>query len=93
MQSEPLPPWQATADLCVSVSTGDTQTLKSKSGSVFVGSLVPSAQKVLTNLDSIFKTRDIILPTKVHLVKAMVFPLVMYRCESWTIKKADAFEL
>ena len=55
-------------------------------------------RKVMTNLDSIFKSRDITLPTKVHLVKAMVFPVVMYRCESWTVKKAehwrtDAFEL
>ena len=55
-------------------------------------------RKAMTNLDSIFKSRDITLPTKVHLVKAMVFAVVMYRCESWTIKKAerpriDAFEL
>ena len=55
-------------------------------------------RKVMTNLDSIFKSRDITLPTKVHLVKAMVFPVVMYGCESWSIKKAecqriDAFEL
>ena len=54
-------------------------------------------RKVITNLDSIFKSRDITLPTKVCLVKAMVFPVVMYGCESWTIKKAecriDAFEL
>ena len=55
-------------------------------------------RKVMTNLDSIFKSRDINLPTKVHLVKAMVFPVVMYGCESWTVKKAerqkiDAFEL
>ena len=54
--------------------------------------------KVMTNLDSIFKSRDITLPTKVHLVKAMVSPVVIYGCESWTIKKAecrriDAFEL
>ena len=54
-------------------------------------------RKVMTNLDSIFKSRDVTLPTKVHLVKAMVFPVVMYGCESWTIKKAehqriDAFE-
>ena len=54
--------------------------------------------KVMTNLDSILKSRDITLPTKVHLVKAMVFPVVMYGCESWTAKKAerrriDAFEL
>ena len=55
-------------------------------------------RKVMTNLESIFKNRDITLPTKVHLVKAMVFPVVMYGCESWTVKKAerqsiDAFEL
>ena len=46
-------------------------------------------RKVMTNLDSILKSRDITLPTKVHLVKAMVFPVVMYECESWTIKKAE----
>ena len=55
-------------------------------------------RKAMTNLDSILKSRDITLPTKVHLVKAMVFPVVMYGCESWTLKKAecrriDAFEL
>ena len=55
-------------------------------------------RKVMTNIDSIFESRDITLPTEVHLVKAMVFPVVMYGCESWTIKKAecqriDAFEL
>ena len=46
-------------------------------------------RKVMTNLDNILKSRDITLPTKVHLVKAMVFPVVMYRCESWTIKKGE----
>ena len=46
-------------------------------------------RKVMTNLDSIFNSRDITLPTKVHLVKAMVFPIVMYGCESWTVKKAE----
>ena len=55
-------------------------------------------RKVMTNLDSVLKSRDITLPTKVHLLKAMVFPVVMYGCESWTVKKAerrriDAFEL
>ena len=55
-------------------------------------------RKVMTNLDSIFKSRDITLSTKVHLVKAMIFPVVMYGCECWTVKKAecrriDAFEL
>ena len=57
-----------------------------------------SLEEVMTNLDSIFKSRDITLPTKVHLVKAMVFPVVMYGCECWTVKRAehrriDAFEL
>ena len=46
-------------------------------------------RKVMTNLDSILKSRDITLPTKVHLVKAMIFPVIMYGCESWTIKKAE----
>ena len=50
-------------------------------------------KKVMSNLDSILKSRDITLPTKVHLVKAMVFPVVMCGCESWTIKKAEAKEL
>ena len=55
-------------------------------------------KKIMTNLDSILKSRDITLPTKVHLVKAMVFPVVMYGCESWTVKKVehqriDAFEV
>ena len=50
-------------------------------------------RKFMTNLDSIFKSRDITLTTKVHLVKAMVFPVVMYGCESWTVKKADTEEL
>ena len=57
-----------------------------------------SLEEVMTNLDSIFKSRDITLPTKVHLVKAMVFPVAMYGCESWTVKKVecrriDAFKL
>ena len=59
---------------------------------------LPLGRKVITNLDSILKSRDITLPTKVRLAKAMIFPVAMYRCESWTIKKAecwriDAFEL
>ena len=60
--------------------------------------MVIAAMKFMPNLDSIFKSRDITLPTKVHLVKAMVFPVVMYGCESWTVRKAErrripAFEL
>ena len=59
---------------------------------------LPLGRKVMTNLDSIFKSRDITLPTKVRLVKVMVFSVIMYGCESWTVKKAerqriDAFEL
>ena len=50
---------------------------------------LPLGRKVMTNLDSILKSRDITLPTKAHLVKAMVFPVVVYGCESWTIKKAE----
>ena len=78
---------------------------------LFLGSKIPAVgdysheirrmflgRKAMINLDRIFKSRDITLPTKVHVVKAMVFPAVMYRCESWTIKKAncqtiDTFEL
>ena len=64
----------------------------------YPGSAGAEPWKVITNLDSIFKSRDITLPTKVHLVKDMVFPVVMYGCESWTVKKGerrrvDAFEL
>ena len=67
-------------------------------GSHEVKSHLLLGRKVMTNLDNIFKSRDITLPTKVLLVKAMVFPVVMYGCESWTVKKAedqriDAFEL
>ena len=59
---------------------------------------LPLGRKVMTNLDSIFKSRDITLPTKVHVVKALVFPVVMYGCERWTVNKAEhqriyAFEL
>ena len=84
----------------------DGETVETVSDLIFLGSKITAAikrrlllgRKVMTNLDSIFKSRDITLPTKVRLVKAMVFPAVMYGCESWTVKKAerwriDAFEL
>ena len=85
----------------------DGETVETVSDFPFLGSKIPAdgdcnheikrclllGWKVMTNLDSIFKSRDITLPTKVHLVKAMVFPVVMYRCESWTIKKLSAKEL
>ena len=90
----------------------DGETVETVSDFIFLGSKITAdgdcsheikrclllGRKVMTNLDSILKSRDITLPTKVHLVKAMVFPVVMYGCESWTVKKAecqriDAFEL
>ena len=88
------------------------ETLETVSDFIFLGSKITAdgdcsheikrrlllGRKVMTNLDSILKSRDLTLPTKVHLVKVMVFPVVMYGCESWTVKKAehrriDAFEL
>ena len=90
----------------------DGETVETVSDFIFLGSKITAdgdcghgikrhfllGRKVMTNLDSILKSRDITLPTKVHLVKAMVFPAVMYGCESWTVKKAesqriDTFEL
>ena len=90
----------------------DGETVERVSEFIFLGSKITAdgdcspeierrlllGRKTVTNLDSIFKSRDITLPTKVHLVKAMIFPVVMYGCESWTIKKADcqridAFEM
>ena len=90
----------------------DEETVETVSDFIFLGSKITAdgdcsheikrclllGRKVMGNLDSIFKSRDIILPSKVRLVKAMVFPVVMYECESWTVKKTecrriDAFEL
>ena len=101
MASVPITSWQI-----------DGETVETVADFIFLGSKITAdgdcsheikrrlllARKVMTNLDSIFKSRDMTLPTKVCLVKAMVFPVVMYGCESWTIKKAegqriDAFEL
>ena len=101
MASGPITSWEI-----------DGETVETVSDFVFLGSKITEdgdcsheikrrlllGRKVVTNLDNILKTRDITLPTKVHLVKAMVFPVVMYGCESWTVKKAerqriDAFEL
>ena len=101
MASDPITSWQI-----------DGETVETVTDFIFLGSKITAngecsheikrclllGRKAMTNLDSILKTRDITLPKKVHLVKAMVFPVVMYGCESWTIKKAecwrvDAFEL
>ena len=92
MASGPITSWQI-----------DGETVKTVSDFIFGGSKITSGgdcsheikrhlllgSKVMINLDSIFKSRNITLPTKVHLVKAMVFPVVMYRCESWIVKKAE----
>ena len=92
MASDPITSWQI-----------DMETMETVSDSIFLGSKITAdddcsheikrglllGRKVMTNLDSIFKSRDITLPTKVHLVKAMVFPMVMNGCESWTVKKAE----
>ena len=92
MASGPITSWQI-----------DGETVEKVADFIFWGSQVSAdgdcsheikrrlllGRKVMTNLDSILKSRDIILPTKVHLVKAMVFPVVMYGCESWTVKKAE----
>ena len=92
MASSPITSWEI-----------DGKTVETVSDFIFWGSKIIAdgdcsheikrrlllGRKVMTNIDSIFKSRDITLPTKVHLVKAMVFPVVMYGCESWTIKKAE----
>ena len=92
MASGPIPSWQI-----------DGETMETVTDFIFLGSKIIAdgdcsheikrclllGRKVMTNRDSILKSRDITLPTKVHLVKAMVFPVVMYGCESWTIKKAE----
>ena len=75
----------------------DGETMETVRNFIFLGSKITAdgdcsqllGRKAMTSLDSIFKSRDIALPTKVHLVKAMVFPVVMYGCQSWTIKKAE----
>ena len=88
MASGPITSWEI-----------DGETMETVSDFIFGGSKITAdgdcnqlllGRKVMTNLDSIFKSRDITLPTKVHLVKAMVFPVVMYGCESWTVKKAES---
>ena len=83
---------------CQTLFWGAPKSLQMVIGSHEIKRRLLLGRKVMTNLDSIFKSRDTTLPTKVYLVKAMVFPVVMYGCESWTIKKAehpriDAFEL
>ena len=101
MASGPITSWEIDGETVETVSDfilGGSQIIADGDCSHEIKRPLLLGRKVMTNLDSILKSRDITLPTKVHLVKAMVFPVVMYRCESWTVKKAehrriDAFEL
>ena len=101
MESDPTTSWQIdweTIETMTDFILGDSKITADGDCSHEITRCLLLGRKVMTNLDSILKSRHITLPTKVRLVKAMVFPVVMYGCESWTIKKAehrriDAFEL
>ena len=101
MASGPITSWEIDGEIVETVADfilGGSKTTADGDGSHEIKRCLLLGRKVMTNLDSVLKSRDITLPTKVRLVKAMVFPLVTYGCESWTIKKAeyqriDAFEL
>ena len=101
MASGPITSWEIDGETVETVSDfifGGSKITADSDFSHEIKSHLLLGRKVMTNLDSIFKSRDIALPTKVHLVKAMVFPVVIYGCESWTAKKAgcqriDPFEL
>ena len=101
MASGPITSWEIdgeTVETVADFTLGGSGTTADGDCSHEIKRCLLLGRKVMTNLDSIFKSRDITLPTKVCLVKAMVFPVVMYGCESWTVKKAecrriDAFEL
>ena len=98
MASGPITPWQIDGETVTDFILGGSKITADGDCSHESKRHLVLGRKVMTNLDSILKNRDITLQTKVHLVKAMVFPVVMYRCESWTIRKAkhqriDAFEL
>ena len=101
MASGPITSWQIDGETVETVSDfilGGSKITVGGDCSHEIKRCLLLGRKVMTSLESIFKSRDITLPTKVHLVKAMVFPVVMYGCESWTVKKAerrriDAFEL
>ena len=104
MASGPITSWQIDGETVETVETvadfilGGSKSTADGDCSYDIKKCILLGRKVMTNLDSIFKSRDITLPTKVHLVKAMVFPVVMYGCESWSVKKAecrriDSFDL
>ena len=98
MASGPITSWQIDGETVVDFILGGSKITADGDCSHEMKRCLLLGRNVMTNLDSILKSRDITLPTKIHLVKGMVFPVVMYGCESWTIKKAehrriDAFEL
>ena len=101
MASSPITSWEINGETVETVSDfifGGSKITADGDCSLEIKRRLLFGRKSMTNLDSILKSRDITLPTKVHLVKAMLFPVFMYACESWTIKKAehqttDAFEL
>ena len=89
MASGPITPWQIDGETVTDFILGDSKITADGDCSHEIKRRLLLGRKVMTNLDSILKIRDITLPTKVRLVKAIVFPVVMYGCESWTIKKAE----
>ena len=89
MASDPITSWQIDRETVTGFILGGSKITADGDCSHEIKRRLLLGRKVMTNLDSIFKSRDVTLPTKVHLVKAMVFPVVMYGCESWTVKKAE----
>ena len=92
MASGPITSWEIDGEIVETVSDfilGGSKITADSDCSHEIKKCLLLERKVMTNLDSIFKSRDITLPTKVHLVKAMVFPVVMYGCECWAVKKAE----
>ena len=88
MASNPITSWQIDGETITDLILRGSKITADGDCSHEIKRCFLLGRKVMTNLDSIFKNRDITLPTKVHLVKAMIFPVVMYGCESWTVKKA-----
>ena len=92
MASGPITSWEIDGEIVETVKDfiwGGSKVAADGDCSHEIKRRLPLGRKVMSNLDTIFKSRDVTLPTKVHLVKAMVFLLVMYGCESWTVKKAE----
>ena len=93
MASDPITSWQINGEIVADFILGGSKITADGDCSHEIKRRLLPGRKVMTNLDSILKNRDITLPTKIRLVKAMVFPVVMYGCESWTIKKAEHWRL